>query len=671
MCGFNGTLKLWIKAGKNVLLQCANIISSSIIGQAVSRFLTWINKFILEQVLERIKSFVFNNSFLRPAFTTLNELMRSLMEFIVDSGGSADEASQKIRRVLNQAKEKLTAGDWLTELRTNSASITSRMMRIFHDSTAGLTSLQSSFVGEYQDHASAGNTQGITAATNAGTIEKAISMGKTIFDYGQKATEVTYKIGELVTASALVMKLATHSSTYVGDLNAALQDELRALKMKNQQQGQHRSAGQNVGALSEEEKKRFKEFAAEIEGEIQSSIMKTTLDTIQQAWLQPMIQLKVERTVSKIGSKLVQKYCPSLLPEGFGKSRDQYDSKNIADNEKIPSDNQWIDEMGNGKLAGPIEMQNSVDACGFVLQLEDKTGQYTQVTEGNNFTYYPEGNPYSDKPVIKMSFTQNEDGSQHVRLIMPNGKTQEYVSDPSEPPGRCFFGALSMAQNDPTVDHTINKLKNHAKGNDRARFMSKLGVDRHYQHLQGGAYRIERHGDKTRIEYDRLGRPVRIITMETDRKHQRNPKKKEKIKSLLGFQEGDEYGHIISLNSGGVNENWNISRMTHECNQIFYREHEKNFEKFRDKIGSQEVITRVISIHYEYKVEDMMAMSKSDRENKNLLFKASSYYHDFYTGPRENPTNMYLSGSIPNWKSKGAANAPNESLRTSAHRNFY
>lgn len=65
----------------------------------------------------------------------------------------------------------------------------------------------------------------------------------------------------------------------------------------------------------------------------------------------------------------------------------------------------------------------------------------------------------------------------------------------------------------------------------------------------------------------------------------------------------------------------------------------------------------------------MMAMSKNDSESKNLLFKASSYNHDFYTGPRENPTNMYLSGSIPNWNSKGAANAPNESLRTSAHRN--
>ena len=61
MCRSNGTLKGWLESGKHICIQCVKIISSSVIGQAVSRFLTWLNKFIMEQVLERIKSFLFNN----------------------------------------------------------------------------------------------------------------------------------------------------------------------------------------------------------------------------------------------------------------------------------------------------------------------------------------------------------------------------------------------------------------------------------------------------------------------------------------------------------------------------------------------------------------------------------------------------------------------------------
>jgi hypothetical protein len=103
------------------------------------------------------------------------------------------------------------------------------------------------------------NTKGITASVNAGTIEKAINMGKNIVDY------------------------ATQRSTYVGDLNVALQDELRKLNNKQKQM-----TGGNDGELTTTEKERFEKFVGDTEGEIQSSIMKTTLDTIQTAWLQPI-----------------------------------------------------------------------------------------------------------------------------------------------------------------------------------------------------------------------------------------------------------------------------------------------------------------------------------------------------------------------------------------------
>jgi hypothetical protein len=650
MCRFNGTLKGWLEAGKHVLIQCANIISSSIIGQAVSRFLTWLNKFIMEQVLERIKSFLFNNKLFRPAFNQLKELMTSLMNVMVKSGKSAGEASQTIKRILDRSKDKLTAGDWFTELYTNASSMTSRMMRIFTDSSAGLSNLQSNYVGEYELHKSTKNVKGITALVNAGTIEKAICMGKTIVDYRKKKAGVTEKINKLTTTSPTVIKLAKHGSTYIGDLNAALQDELRKLKLNNKQM-----TGGNDGELATAEKERFEKFVDETESEIQSSIMKTTLDTIQTAWLQPMIQLKIERYVSKMSSQLAQKYCPSILPEGFDDSTEQKNSKNSGDDE-MPSEDQWIDEMGNGQPAGPVEMQNAADALCCVLEIEDNTEdkQYTKGCEENTFRYNSEGSPYSKKPVIKMSFNENEDGTKHVTLIMPDGKKHEFVPDPSDPPNRCFYDALAIAQNKP-VDETINMLKKFGKVNDRARYMNKSGVNQSYQHLQVGAHR-EIKSPKTIVEYDKLGRVVRIITTESQRKQKRNanPRKVKEIKKSLGFQKGDVFGHKIALNSGGVNEDWNISRQTHECNRFLYRDHEKNYEKIRKNIGPKEVITREIKIHYEHTVSDLsrMNMQKDNPE----FYKTKGYQHDFYTGTSRKRTNEYKSGGIPNSNGQQARN---------------
>jgi hypothetical protein len=658
MCRFRGTLKGWYQAGKQILIQCASVITSSIIGQVVSRFLTWLNKVILEQVLKYLPLSLFNNCLFRPAFTLLKDSMRSLMTAMVKSGKSADQASQMIRKVLNGAKNQLTSGDWFTELRTNVSSITSRMMRIFNDSSAGLSNLQGSYVSEYQSHARTQNTQGITASANAGTVEMAINMGKTIVDYGQKAAEVANKINKFTNNCQTVIKLATHGTTYVGDLNAALQDELRALRMKSQQEPA--AAGQSGGELSKEEAERFEKVIAETEGEIQSSIVKTILETIQTVWLQPVMQRKVEGCVSRIGSKLVQKCCSSfMLPEGFDNEGDQ--SKNSSadnDNDEIPSDDQWIDQMGNGQLtAGPVEMQNAVDGESVAIRIEDETGEYyTKGIEGNNFVYHPDGNPYSDKPVITMRFIKNDDETKHVRLIMPDGTEHEHVHDPSDPPNRCFYAALSKALDHPSVDYTIQKLKIHAKGNARARYMNKLMVNQSYQHLQVGAYSKKIIGN-TIYEKDILGRTVRITTTETKRQQERNANRGRvrEIKKALGFQPEDVYSHDMALGTGGVDDVFNISKMTHECNRFLLRKHEMNFEKLlkhNQQNGSSEVITRVITRHYQHSVGKIQRMERKGKSPDR--YKIDNYQYDFYTGPQDNPTNQYLSGLIPNWNGQQA-----------------
>jgi YD repeat-containing protein len=188
--------------------------------------------------------------------------------------------------------------------------------------------------------------------------------------------------------------------------------------------------------------------------------------------------------------------------------------------------------------------------------------------------------------------------------------------------------------------------------------MSKLGVNQSYQHLHVvshtiRAYRTETDG-KTIYEYDKLGRVVRIITTESQRKQKRNedPGKVKEIKVALGFLPGDVGGHLVGLNSGGVDDVRNISRMTHECNSFLYRYHEKNYETIRDQIGSEEVITRVIKIHYEHSVKEISRM-KEQGKNPDL-YKTKAYEHNFYTGTKNNETNFYKSGVIPNWSGQQA-----------------
>jgi hypothetical protein len=111
------------------------------------------------------------------------------------------------------------------------------------------------------------------------------------------------------------------------------------------------------------------------------------------------------------------------------------------------------------------------------------------------------------------------------------------------------------------------------------------------------------------------------------------------------------YGHLVALNSGGVDEDWNVAKMTHECNRYLYRKHEKEFEMFC-KQNPEEDIKRVIKIQYDYTPTEILHMR---RKGKNPdLYKAKSFQHNFYTGPPNNPTNQYLSTSIPNWNGQQA-----------------
>jgi hypothetical protein len=420
--------------------------------------------------------------------------------------------------------------------------------------------------------------------------------------------------------------------------------------MKSQQEQQRLlTTGESGGGLSPEEAERFETFAAETQNYILTSIIKTTLDTVQSAWLHPLIQLKVEKFVSSIGSKLVQKYSTSLLPEGARNLRDQSFTSSPSD--EIPLEDQWIDEMDKGKSAGPIEMQNSADANGWVLEFEDETGQYSQGTQGaNTVTYYPDGNPYSQKPVVKMTCTHNKDGSTQFRITMPDEEIREYVPDPMEPPGRCFFGALSKAQGDQTVDQTIHKLKNHAKGNDRVRYMNKLGVNQSYKPFNSNSRMID---GKTTLPNVPISTDV--IKKKTERQQERDTKSNlEKIRTdFPGIQQEDVYNHHQSHDSEVVEEFWKISKVTREGNIYVEREHGESVDKFYEdnqEYGSPEAITRKIKNHYRLHRKHTSETLEYETTNLGRWKTKDNKY-----SPNHLP-NQYNRGFVSNWNGPQGGN---------------
>ena len=635
MIRFNGNLKAWCQIGKQILIRCANMISSSVIGQAVNRFLTWLNKFILENVLNRVKSFLFNNTIFSTPFVQLRELMRSIMKLVTEDGKSASEASRIIKDVLERAKQSSAAQDWHTELRSKASTISNRMMNIFNDSSAGLGNLKNSFAGEFRKKASIGNTSGITASANAGTIEKAIQIGKTVIDYGEKAAKAVNQINTLTTNLESTFKLATHGATYVGDLNAALRDELRKLNgAKKQSDGQQQS--QSVA-----DSKRFDQFVSETEKEIQNSIMKHALDTIQTTWLEPYVQRKVEKHVSDACSKMIQKYCPALMPEGVDDLKDGHANNDDDDNDETYD--QWVEGMGGGNLAGPVDMQNAVDGRNFILDIEDETGEYTKGSNDKNFVYYPEGNPYSDAPRIKVKFTADpHDGTKHITLVLPDGTVHDIQPDPSKPANRCFYDAISKGLNDPSTDHTIHSCRNYAKDNERARCMHNLGANNSYRHLHAGLRKPVPVPGGGEVKKDVHGRTLsyeKTASKNQLNKTKRDPKRTKLIKEEMSFSEGEDYGHLDAVGTGGPDTIENIARMTSHCNRKTFRKVERDFESFM-KSNPNESITRRIEVVYQHKSDEITRMHKQERVvTKDTMHKALGFKYSFSLA--NDPSNYY------------------------------
>nr|CAG4647775.1 EOG090X03KZ [Moina brachiata] len=552
MVRFNGTLKGWIQMGKNVLMKCVDAVASSVVGAAVSKFLNWLKKILIEHVLEKVKSLLF--SFFKTPFDKMTDLLKSLVQELVKCGKSVTEAIRKIQDFMTDDSR---AESWFSTLQSKATSIVNEMLNIFDGSTSALGGLQSSFGDSFGNKAKTGHAGGIAAAADGGTVAKAIKIGKTIVDYGKEAARVKQCIDKLQTANSL----CTHASDRITSRNTRMEQEL--VRVRNERVSSAKTPSDRQ--VTSDEQRQIDQFASEMPGEMQSEIMQHVVDTIQSTWLEPKFQAVAQKQAAKLTSKFAVKV--GLLPPPE-KLRDSQsgggDTKSYED---------MVASIGEGDPAGPVEVQNAADALGVNIKIVDETGEYTKGTGKDSFSFYSQGNPYSDAEQVQVSFTANPDGTKHITLITPDGSVFEYIPDPSQPPNRCLYEALSQACGKST-DDTIGVCKSYAKNNERARYMHDLQVDDAYSHLKVGA-RTRKNFVETKTDRDEFGRITKIQGVVSADKFDQGTAPNTSSRAGVPRNENLDAGHGIPKKLGGRGVKDNIVPIP----ASFNRGEQRMFEK--------------------------------------------------------------------------------------------
>ncbi|XP_059353277.1 uncharacterized protein LOC130702152 [Daphnia carinata] len=626
---FNGTLKGWWQLGKQVLAKCAEALLSSVVGQIVQKFLNWAKKFILEKVLSRVKSYLFENPVCRPAFERLRALMNDILNEARRFGRSLGEVRKSVQDAIDRAcnPDAPSAIDVFSRIKDRALDIRGEMLGAFSNSTEGFINGQQNHRNIYK--ASSG-LHGITESVHAGTLGKVLKSTVKITDSVGRIAKESQKIIKTVNQMQSVVKLAAEPACLVKDVNEQLQQELRRLNSKQNTDNKK----QPMVDLTEAQVREFDGFKTEMSNKIQDLIMKKSLDEIQSAWAQPALQAKLEKTIREKATEKIQAMGLIKLPPGADQLRDE--ASQLENEEQVGlAYEERIEKIGE-EMAGPVEKQLLADRYGCSFELVDETGDYSDGS--GTFSYHPNGEPGKKKIVMKV--TQNEEGTKHLELIMSDGTTYKHVPGPGESLNGCLYHAAAKALNTSSVE-LISELKDEARCNERVRIMYEIGVNEKYSRLHTGAYA---KCSDFKVKRDELGRKVTanaiITTADVETVSGSDPKVREIVKT--GF-DGENVSHLIARCLGGEYKEENLVSLPSMTNQIYMRFHEKGLEAFCQAHMKDNVPIAVqLQIHYENSVKDLENMLTSE---KKVIHGISCIELDFHL--KNDPNNFYRSGLIP------------------------
>ena len=151
----------------------------------------------------------------------------------------------------------------------------------------------------------------------------------------------------------------------------------------------------------------------------------------------------------------------------FGDDLDVHVDQNSQVKGTPKSFEEHVANYGKGQNCGLFDLQNMADMSGTSIEIVDETGKFpSNSPDGKTAAFHPKGksSKSKNKKAMKMKFSTNPDGTNHVDLIDQNGT----VIPVDGTQNQCFLEAVAKAQG-VGVDQLIKNYKSYLLGSQRSR----------------------------------------------------------------------------------------------------------------------------------------------------------------------------------------------------------
>ncbi|XP_045022952.1 uncharacterized protein LOC116934018 isoform X1 [Daphnia magna] len=630
--GFQGKVGLALcwAATKRALAKCGQAVLSTMTSMGVERLLSWLKKFVIENVLTHVKFLI--SKALWFIFDSLSNALDRIWALLQKMGRSVEDVKQVIDGYLDRGKSSDLYTLWGRRMAGQATSVGGAIGRCFSESKDVLDA--------------EGNNQ---------LFEEEKAQGLDVLKKSFKFvgyTEKAIKIVNWIKNGAEILGFITFAPEYVKNVESSLSEEARKLEAGEQEKEAMQQAHQNRESINEEEKeedqlnadesaetthatfsvastttaesetKVFNEYKQKVKERMEGDVVTYMVDSVTKTWVQPWLQSKIEGLIVSAGQNMLE--CIGSMwkgSQGDSKTADNQAEENEAVNEeevkKAESEKKAaaakkeledslgegnsqketdengntvvqpkeykdvVTSMGQGQAAGVLQMQMVANATNCTLVIIDKTEEKDFKSDDGQFSITPDG---KSEKTIQLVYTKNEDGTNHVSLIGPDGKEMQLPPSMKNadgtpvPPNRCLYEAVAGALGK-NVDDLLSQVKENARNDKMSQYLYDQKVNEALPHMRVGR---KPEGERANLFLlvDEKGNIRHVLTSITKknlkggsdvtgaaRKELNTVKEEEKI-------EGEtQCGHLIAfvLGGGGGKKVQNVVIMDKILNQGVYK----------------------------------------------------------------------------------------------------
>ena len=603
--GFQGKvgLSLLLAAGKKVMAKCGQAVLSALSSMGAEKLLSWLKKFVIENILVHIKWLI--SKILSPLFTSLANTLEKLWNLMKEKGRQLGQAMGLINANIDKAGKSELATLWGRRMAGQAASVGSAIGRCFSESRDVLSADgQNSLLGKGQEEGFdvlKKSFKFVTYAEKAMKIVSWLKNGSEIVGLIGYAPEYVYNVEKILSAEVKRLEEEVKEDTKEHVTEETLMPE--ETKDELQIETETTESAKMYNTSVESERETFNKYKEEVTKRVETEIVTHMVDSVTKTWVQPWLQSKIESLVMYAGSKTFD--CISNLWQGSPSTEKQEGSdvksgENEAQNEKAEASKKeldgilgadgcevqvdsngnvvvqpktyknLVDNLGEGRAAGLLEIQMVADACGCEIDIVNYGA------EGKNFSVSPDGKTSTK---IQVVYTTNEDGTNHVSLMGPDGKAIELPSSVEGSPSaanRCLYEAVAQARQCP-VDQLLKDVKAHAMNNKQTQYLYNERVDEALPDRRVGRDSTGQRADIYFIKDEFGGIRNVIATITKD-----NLKGGSDVTGSMGKElkkvkhPNDQLGHLLAfvLGGGGGKKENNVVAMDAKLNQGPYKEAE-------------------------------------------------------------------------------------------------